>query len=104
MPDKFRSLTDILKKDKAFARFRKSVTEQDVLTEFSEIFPSLRKTVIAQNINKGILYLTVENSVLRNEIYLNKNKLLEKINLHFGEQLVADVKFTNFRNLNRNTK
>lgn len=96
MPEKFRSLTDVINNDSALSKFRKSVTEQDVLTQFSTIFPSLGKTVVPKNINRGILYLTVENSVLRNEIYLNRKTLVEKINKHFKQNIIVEIKFTSF--------
>jgi hypothetical protein len=104
MPDKFKSLSDVISKDAAFSKFRHSVKENNVVVEFENIFPKLSKTVTASNVNKGILYLIVDNSVLKNEIYINKNLMIEKINNHFSQQLIVDVKFTNFRNINRKTK
>lgn len=104
MPDNFKSLSDILSKEKAFSKFRHAVKENDVVLEFENIFPDLSKTVKASNINKGILYLIVENSVLRNELFIKKNLMIEKINNHFNQKIIVDVKFTNFRNIHRNTK
>jgi hypothetical protein len=101
MSDNFKSITDILEKEKAFSNFNKSVKEQDVLNKFFDIFPNLKKTVKVSHINIRILYLSVENSVLRNEIYLNKNKLLEKINKQFSSEILKDLKFTNFRKIHR---
>ena len=103
MPSEFKSLTDVIAKDKGFSKFRHAVKENDVVVEFENIFPKLSKTVTSSNVNKGTLYLIVDNSVLRNEIYLNKNLMIEKINNHFSQQLIVDVKFTNFRNINRKT-
>jgi Dna[CI] antecedent, DciA len=104
MPDKFKSLSDVILKDAAFSKFRHSVKENNVVVEFEKIFPKLSKTVIASNVNKGILYLIVDNSVLRNEISLNKSLMIERITKYFNQQLIVDVKFTNFRNINRKTK
>ncbi len=101
MPKSYKSLTEVLDKDKAFSNFRKSVKENEVIIEFANIFPELSKTVSANNVNKGVLFLIVENSVLRNELYLKKNLVIEKINNHFNQQLIVDVKFTNFRNIHR---
>ena len=103
MPSKFKSLTDILNEDKAFSKFRKSIKENDVVVEFEEIFPKLKNTVTSSNVNKGILYLIVDNSVLRNELFMNKKLMIEKINTHFNQQIIVDVKFTNFRNSHRKT-
>jgi hypothetical protein len=101
MPNNFKSITEILKHERAFSNFNKSVREQDVLIEFFKIFPDLKKTVKVSNINKGILFLNVENSVLRNEIHLHKNLLVEKINKYFNSNVVNDLKFTNFRQIQR---
>lgn len=101
MPNKFKSLTEVIDNEEAFQNFKKSVKENNVVNEFSKIFPDLTKTVIANSVHKGVLYLSIENSVLRNEIYLRKNLMIEKINNHFNQQLIVDVKFTNFRNSNR---
>ena len=104
MPKEFKSLADVLKKEKAFSKFRHSVKENDVVLEFEKIFPELSKTVKASNINMGTLYLMVDNSVLRNELYLRKILMIEKINNHFNQQIIVDVKFTNFRNIHRKTQ
>ena len=101
MPDNFKSLTEIIENEKAFSKFKKSVREQDVLIEFFNIFPNLKNTVIVSHINNGILFLSVENSVLRNEINLNRKLFLEKINKHFKSDIIKDIKFTNFRKIHR---
>ena len=100
----FKSLTDILENEKAFSKFRKSVNEQNVQEEFFNIFPDLKKTVKISKINNGVLYLVVENSVLRNELYLRRALVIDKINKHFSNNVLSDIKFTNFRNINGNKK
>jgi len=104
MPDNFKSLSEILTKEKSFSKFRNAVKENEVVMEFEKIFPDLSKTVKTSNVNKGTLYLIVENSVLRSELFLKKKLMIEKINNHFNQQIIVDVKFTNFRNIHRNTK
>ena len=101
MPSYFKSVSEVINKDKSFSKFRKGVSEVNVIEEFSNIFPELSKTVKASNINKGILYLVVENSVLRNEIYLKKQLMIDKINKHFNRDIINSVKFTNFRTIHR---
>ncbi len=101
MPSKFKSLKDVIAKENAFSHFRKSVSEQDVLIEFHNIFPSLKKTVSTSSVNKGILFINVENSVLRNEIHLNKQIMIKKINEFFNSTIIKDIKFTNFRKIHR---
>jgi hypothetical protein len=104
MPDSFKKLGEVLLKDKAFSKFRASVKENEVVLEFENIFPDLSKTVKANNVNKGILFLIVENSVLRSELYLQKSLIIEKVNKYFNQKVIVDVKFTNFKNSNRKIK
>ncbi len=47
----------------------------------------------AETIASGILYVKVKNSVWRQELSLLKPEILEKFRLHFGENVVRDVKF-----------
>ncbi len=104
MPKDFKSLAEVLTGEKGFSNFRKSVKENDVVVMFGEIFPEFNKVIKPSNVHKGILYLTVDNSVLRNELHLRKKMMIEKINKHFNLQIINDVKFTNFRNIYRKTK
>ena len=101
MPDdernkKIVSLTEILKKDKAFSNLRKTVLQNDVITEFYNIFPHLKKTVSPINVYKGTLYLEVENSVLKNELFLQRNLMAKKINQHFNKNIIKNIKFKSF--------
>ena len=98
MPNTFKKLGDVLSKDEAFTNFRASVKESEVVIEFNNIFPELSKTVQANNVNKKTLYLIVENSVLRSELFLKKSLMIEKINNYFNQKIIVDVKFTNFKN------
>lgn len=98
MPNEFRSLTDILSRDKAFSKLRKTLKETDVVVEFEKIFPDLSKTVKASNVFKGILFLAVENSVLRNELFIKRNLIVEKVNKYFNQKIIIDIKFRNLRN------
>ncbi len=94
MPNSFRSITDIIKNEKAFSGFRKSAKENDVIEKFSEIFPELSKTVFARSIKKGILFLYTDNSVMKNELFLKRSLMVEKINKFFNEKIIRDIKFS----------
>ena len=90
----FRSITEVLNNEKAFSGFRKSAKENDVVEKFPEIFPELSKTVFAKNIKKGILSLYTDNSVMKNELFLKKSLMIEKINNFFNEKIITDIKFS----------
>ncbi|PID57957.1 MAG: hypothetical protein CR986_08565 [Ignavibacteriae bacterium] len=98
MSDNFKSLSEIIGKEKEFSNFRTSVKENNVINDFYNIFPALEKNVKTSNIYKSILYLIVENSVLRNELNLKKKIMIEKINKHYNQKIITDIKFTYSKN------
>lgn len=93
MPDNFKSLPDILGKEKAFEKVRKAAKEYDVIEKFSEIFPDLKKVAEAVKIENGVLFLRVENSVWRSELKFRQTNLIDKINKKFNEKIVKTVRF-----------
>ncbi len=95
MSHKIKSIGDTLKNEKEFKLFTQKAKEQTVLQKFTEIFPKLEKLVKAKRVENGILFLKVENSVLRSELNLNKKKTIEVINKNIGEKIIKDIKFVN---------
>jgi hypothetical protein len=93
MPNSFRSLSDILNKEKAFSSFRKLAKGNDVVEKFAEIFPDLTKTVSAQSVKNGILILKTDNSVMKNELFLKRSLIVKKVNDFFNEKIISDIKF-----------
>ena len=93
MPDDFKSLPDILGKEKAFEKVRKAAKEYDVLEKFGDIFPDLKKVAEAVKIENGVLFLHVENSVWRSELKFRQSSLIEKINKKFNEKIIKTVRF-----------
>lgn len=93
MPDDFKSLTDILGKEKAFEKIRKAAKEYDVIEKFGEIFPDLKKVAEAVKIENGVLFLRVENSVWRSELKFRQSSLIEKVNKKFNEKIIKTVRF-----------
>jgi len=87
------SLTDVFAKDKSLSNLRLTITESEVVTEFENIFPNFKSTVKAINVNRGILYLAVENSVLKSELYLQRKLMIEKVNKHFKKNILLNIKF-----------
>ena len=93
MPDDFKSLPDIIGKEKAFEKVRKAAKEYDVIEKFAEIFPDLKKVAEAVKIENGVLFLHVENSVWRSELKFRQSRLIEKINKKVNEKIIKTVRF-----------
>lgn len=89
----FKSITDILEKEKEFENLRDTVKNYSVVDEFEKIFPELSKIAKAIKTERKILFLKVENSVWKSELNFQKNLLVEKINKHFKGQVIKSIKF-----------
>ncbi len=95
MSYKIKSVGDVLRSDKNFKKFTQKSKEQTVIEKFEDIFPKLAKLAEAKRVEKGTLFIKVENSVLRSELNLNKKRTIEVINKYFDEKIITDIKFVN---------
>ena len=93
MPDGFASIAEIINKNPGLSRVKTMIKAADVVADFFKIFPELKKNVKPVKVVKEVIYLSVENSVLRNELKLRENLIIEKINRHFSEKIVSKVRF-----------
>lgn len=89
----FKSITDVIEKEKEFENLRTTVKNYDVVENFKNIFPELSKIAEAVKLDRQTLFLRVENSVWKSELNFQKNALIEKINKHFKEQVIKTIKF-----------
>lgn len=44
-------------------------------------------------LNKDVIYLKLNSSVLRQELLMGKNQLIEKFNIELDSKVVKDIKF-----------
>ncbi|HOI29098.1 MAG TPA: DUF721 domain-containing protein [Melioribacteraceae bacterium] len=89
----FKSITDIIGKEKDFEKLRDTIKNYDVVDEFAKIFPELSQIARAVKTEKQTLFLKVDNSVWKSELNFQKSLLIEKINKYFNEQIIKSIKF-----------
>lgn len=92
MPDA-KSFSEIFSKDETLANLRAFIQSAEVVEKFYELFPDLKKIAKAKKVDKKVLYLKVENSVWRSELKFRQKIIIDKINSHFGMELIRSVKF-----------
>jgi hypothetical protein len=93
MPDGFRSLGEVIKRERSFGRIREIVKSYDVIEDFYDIFPNLEKVVTPKNLEKKTLMLKVENPVWRSELKFMETEVMEKINSYYKEERVKQIRF-----------
>jgi hypothetical protein len=90
----FESLKDVFENHPGLSGVRKKVHEAEVVNDFLRIFPDMNKMIVPVKVEKKILYLRVENSVLKSEIKFNESVMVEKINRYFNDIRIEAVRFT----------
>lgn len=89
----FRSINEVLDKEKEFEKLRLSLKNYNIADEFEKIFPELKIIAKAVKVEKQVLFLKVENSVWKSELNFQKTLLIEKINRYFNETVIKSIKF-----------
>lgn len=93
MPEGFKSIAYLLDKEPGLATIRKIIKQSDVVLTFDEIFPDLKKLVKAIKVDKEVLFLNVENSVLRSELKFKEVLIVSMINKYFNEERIKRIRF-----------
>ncbi len=93
MEHQIKSLYEIINFEPEFKRVRTLIYETMVIEKFYEIFPNYEKIALPIKIKKKVLTLKVENPVWRNELFFQKELLVEKINDFFGDKRINQIIF-----------
>ncbi len=90
---KIKSVGEVLGEAKEFEKIRTTVRNYSVVKDFKKIFPEFKKVVKPKKVQSKTLFLRVEDSVWRNELNINKRKIVEKINEHYGQEIINNIRF-----------
>lgn len=93
MPNNFKSLSEIIYKEKAFENIVSRAKEEKIVEEFNNIFPELVNVAAAVKVSNKTLYLRVENSVWRSELNLKQEAIVNKIKKHLTYARIEKIKF-----------
>lgn len=80
-------------KDEAFLQILQISDENDVIVEFGNIFPTLTQVAQPKYVRDSVLTISVENSVWRNELNLQRKIMIEKINKYFNKKIIKSIRF-----------
>ncbi len=93
MPDKFKSFAEIFEGNPGLEPVRRTVKQSDVVLEFYKIFPEMKKVIKPLKVEKKILFISVDNSILRSEIKFGESLLVSKVNKYFKEERIKGIRF-----------
>lgn len=89
----FKQFSEIYSSDDSLSKFRSIIEQADVLAQFDQVFPDLKRIAKPVKVEKNILYLTVVNSVWKSELKFKQKLIIDKINTHFNKPVVRSVRF-----------
>ncbi|MCF8262146.1 MAG: DUF721 domain-containing protein [Melioribacteraceae bacterium] len=90
---KFSAISDLVTKDEHFASVRRAADEYEAVNQFLKIFPEFKNAVKPVKVKNGVLFLSVDNSILRNEIQIQKTEFIKKINKSLNSEIIKSIKF-----------
>ncbi|MDO4704513.1 DUF721 domain-containing protein [Tannerella sp.] len=71
---------------------RQKILEVRVVRAWGEVLGvSVSKATRSLYVRQGVLYVSVDSSVLRNELMLNRAHLVEKLNECAGSEVIRDI-------------
>ncbi len=88
-----KSFAEVLMNSAGMEKIREVSLKYKVVEEFLELFPEFKEFVEPIKLNKKVLSLRVENSVMRSELNLRQEALKEKINNYYKKEVVTSIKF-----------
>ena len=94
MPDNFKSLGDVFRREPAFKNLREVVKSSDVVNDFYKMFPDFEKIALPLKVDKKVLKLRVENSTWRSEMKFREKEIVERINKFYNEKRIIQIRFS----------
>ena len=95
MPEEFKSIKEVYRRDPQLRNVRRIVKSSEVVLDFYKIFPDLEKVAKPQKVDKMFLKMRVENAVWRSELKFKEQEIVKRINNHYNEERIKGIKFTN---------
>ena len=94
MPDNFKSLGDVFRREPAFKNLREVVKSSDVVNDFYNIFPDFEKIALPLKVDKKVLKLRVENPTWRSEMLFREKEIVGRINKFYNEERIKQIRFS----------
>ena len=87
-----RTLGEIIKRLMQNPKLSDRLENLDAIDAWKEIIGvPLFKYIIDQKVYKGVLYVKLKSSVVRNELSYKKSEFIQKINERLGKDLITDI-------------
>ena len=73
-------------------QFRQKIVEVRILRAWGEVLgPMIMRSTQNLFVKNRVLHVSLNSSVLRNELSMNKKRLLKSLNDYAGEEVITDI-------------
>lgn len=88
------SIGEVLQAFLKEANLESKIFEQRILKAWPEILgPEMASYTANLYIRNGVLYVSMTSSVLRNELFMSRERLVKSLNEHVGSQVIKMIIF-----------
>lgn len=87
------TIGEIIAREPSLKKVHELLLNAEVIEKFYDIFPGLRGQATPAKLEKKVLYITVDNSVLKGELKFHDAEIVEKINSFFQEERIKKIRF-----------
>jgi predicted nucleic acid-binding Zn ribbon protein len=89
-----RALGDVLKEVVGSLGIQPQIKKYEIVNLWSEVAgQQVAKVTRAREVRDGRLFVEVESSAWRNELFYLKQELIQKLNRRVGQQVIHDILF-----------
>ena len=86
-------LKKVLKKTIESSGFKNAILQEEAVSVWPDVVgENISKISKATNVDKGVLFIKVESAVWKQELYMQKNEIINKINKKIGSKAIKEIR------------
>ena len=86
-------LKKVLKKTIENSGFKNAILQENAVSIWSDVVgKNISEISKATSVDKGVLFIKVESSTWKQELYMQKNEIINKINEKIGSKAIKEIR------------
>ena len=86
-------LKKVLKKTIENSGFKNAILQENAVSAWSDVVGNnISKISKATSVDKGVLFIKVESATWKQELHMQKNEIINKINKKIGSKAIKEIR------------
>ena len=86
-------LKKVLKKTIENSGFKNAILQENAVSAWSDVVgKNISEISKATSVDRGVLFIKVESAAWKQELYMQKNEIINKINKKIGSQAIKEIR------------